>query len=82
MPEVTQAPDNIEAKIAAREKQVREAVEKVDTYQDASYGKTFSRRFYNENNKKRPGGQILAVSLNPAFVNRTPNLYSSLPNAA
>lgn len=54
----------------------------VDTYRDAAEKKAFSRRFYNENNKKRPGGQMLAVALNPGFVNKPLGLYSSLPKAA
>ncbi|MBI3984552.1 MAG: laccase domain-containing protein [Candidatus Levybacteria bacterium] len=53
----------------------------VDTYQDASDEKAYSRRYYNEHDKKRPGGQILAVRLNPDAVNKSSGLYS-LPQAA
>ncbi len=54
----------------------------VDTYEDAGKGKAFSRRRSDEHNGERPGGQMLAVGLNPDFVAKSPGLYSSLPKVA
>ena len=38
---------------------------RVDTYEDATKEKAFSRRYSNEHNMARPGGQIVAVQLTP-----------------
>ena len=54
----------------------------VNTYEEASKGRAYSRRYSSEHGGLRPGGQLLAATLNPDFVNKIPGLYGSLPKAA
>ncbi|OGH06160.1 MAG: hypothetical protein A2171_02900 [Candidatus Levybacteria bacterium RBG_13_35_9] len=51
----------------------------VNTYADAAAGKAYSRRYSNEHNGARPGGQIVAFALNPQYIQETIN---PLPMAA
>ena len=50
---------------------------RVNTYEDAAAGKAYSRRYSNEHNGARPGGNLVAVQLNPQKTKE-----QSLPIAA
>lgn len=41
---------------------------RVNTYADAAQGKAYSRRYSNEHGGAHPGGQLLAVALNPQYI--------------
>lgn len=61
MPETTQVSDNIEAKIAAREGQVIEAVDQVDTLFEVEYLPGFEDRVgYFPILEHLPGSPVLA----------------------
>lgn len=47
---------------------------KMDTYEDAAKGIAFSRRYSDEHNGERPGGQLVAVQLSPNLAQEKPQV--------
>ena len=52
---------------------------RVNTYADAATGKAYSRRYSNEHDGARPGGQVLAVALNSQFVKESIQGFANAP---
>lgn len=47
---------------------------RMDTYEDAAKGIAFSRRYSDEHNGERPGGQLVAVQLSPNLAQEKPQV--------